>query len=67
MKKIKSVLVDGQGYYYAEEIEPSNYLGQSYFSNIHVSDNGRWIVCTDYNGKKVKQINLRYVIEINFE
>jgi hypothetical protein len=70
---IKSILIDGQGYFYVEENEPTNYLGSPIFKLIEpVEQNGemamvRWFNCYDYNDKLVKEINGKYVIEINYQ
>jgi len=72
--KIKSILVDdGQGYYYAQELEQAIYIGSVTFKNIEpVNRNGemaavRWFECYDYFNRLVKEINGKYVIEIEYE
>ena len=61
---IKSILVDGQGYYYTriEEIK-----GSLYFYEIYLSDDENWYICKDYDEKTAKRVNSKYVIEINYE
>jgi hypothetical protein len=63
---IKSILVDGQGYFYVEA-EPKKYLGNPNFLGIVLDESDTWLDCIDFTGKVVKRVNLKYVIEINYE
>jgi hypothetical protein len=74
MYNIESVLVEDKGYLYASKEKPQFYdtsdtMKTNYFETIiEGKKNGEiWFWCIDYNSNIVKEINSRYVIEVNYK